>query len=61
MAASIRSSVLLQRRKTLPETLESLERLSYPNYEVIVIDDGSKDDTAPNCPPLRLPLDSCAE
>src|SRR5262249_43758381 len=30
---------------TLGETLESLSRLTYPNYEVIVIDDGSRDAT----------------
>ena len=32
--------------KTLSECLESLERLNYPNYEIIVIDDGSTDATA---------------
>lgn len=32
--------------KTIGETLESLSRLTYPDYEVIVIDDGSTDDTA---------------
>lgn len=31
--------------KTLPACLTSLERLNYPNYEVILVDDGSKDDT----------------
>jgi O-antigen biosynthesis protein len=31
---------------TLGETLASLSRLTYPNYEVIVIDDGSRDATA---------------
>ncbi len=31
--------------KTLARCLRSLERLRYPNYEVIVIDDGSKDQT----------------
>src|SRR5262249_21960287 len=30
---------------TLGETLESLSRLTYPNYEVIVIDDRSRDAT----------------
>jgi GT2 family glycosyltransferase len=30
---------------TLEETLESLSRLHYPNFEVIVIDDGSRDAT----------------
>ena len=32
--------------KTLPACLTSLERLNYPNYEVILVDDGSTDDTA---------------
>ena len=32
--------------KTLPACLSSLERLNYPNYEVILVDDGSTDDTA---------------
>lgn len=31
---------------TIGETLEALERVEYPNYEVIVIDDGSTDETA---------------
>lgn len=30
---------------TLPECLESLGRLRYPDYEVILVDDGSTDDT----------------
>ncbi|MEN9574697.1 MAG: hypothetical protein RL514_2552 [Verrucomicrobiota bacterium] len=32
--------------KTLPACLSSLEHLNYPNYEVILVDDGSTDDTA---------------
>jgi GT2 family glycosyltransferase len=45
---------------TLPGCLESLERLNYPNYEVIVIDDGSKDDTPQivkrfDCRSIRVP------
>jgi O-antigen biosynthesis protein len=32
--------------KTLAETLESLTRLDYPDYEVLVVDDGSTDSTA---------------
>jgi O-antigen biosynthesis protein len=31
--------------RTLANCLESLRRLNYPNYEVIVVDDGSKDST----------------
>ena len=31
--------------RTLRTCLESLERLRYPNYEVILVDDGSTDDT----------------
>jgi glycosyltransferase involved in cell wall biosynthesis len=32
--------------RTLDQTLKSLDLLNYPNYEVIVIDDGSVDNTA---------------
>ena len=32
--------------RTIRETLEHLNRLAYPNYEVIVVDDGSTDRTA---------------
>ncbi|HNQ87795.1 MAG TPA: glycosyltransferase [Verrucomicrobiota bacterium] len=31
--------------RTIPACLESLGRLNYPDYEVIVVDDGSTDDT----------------
>lgn len=31
--------------KTLKDCLESLDELNYPNYEVILVDDGSKDNT----------------
>ncbi|MGC3991033.1 MAG: glycosyltransferase [Chthoniobacteraceae bacterium] len=31
--------------KTLPDCLESLEKLNYPDYEIVLVDDGSKDDT----------------
>ncbi len=31
--------------KTLKDCLESLDRLNYPDYEVILVDDGSTDDT----------------
>ena len=31
--------------KLLDDTIESLLRLDYPRYEIIVVDDGSKDDT----------------
>ena len=32
--------------KTLKDCLESLDRLDYPDCEIILVDDGSKDDTA---------------
>src|SRR5262249_61775744 len=32
--------------RTLEQCLKSLERLDYPDYEVIVVNDGSKDNTA---------------
>ncbi|MCG3147250.1 MAG: hypothetical protein PCFJNLEI_00689 [Verrucomicrobiae bacterium] len=32
--------------RTLPACLHSLRHLNYPNYEVILVDDGSTDDTA---------------
>jgi GT2 family glycosyltransferase len=32
--------------RTLPACLDALGRLDYPNYEVIVVDDGSTDETA---------------
>jgi glycosyltransferase involved in cell wall biosynthesis len=32
--------------RTLPACLNSLGKLNYPNYEVILVDDGSTDDTA---------------
>ncbi|HKM99990.1 MAG TPA: glycosyltransferase [Candidatus Binataceae bacterium] len=32
--------------RTISQCLESLSRLAYPNYEVIVVDDGSQDRTA---------------
>ncbi len=31
--------------RTLPACLQSLQHLNYPNYEVILVDDGSTDDT----------------
>jgi glycosyltransferase involved in cell wall biosynthesis len=31
--------------RTLPECLKSLGRIDYPNYEVILVDDGSRDET----------------
>jgi glycosyltransferase involved in cell wall biosynthesis len=31
--------------RTLPDCLASLEALAYPDYEVILVDDGSRDDT----------------
>jgi len=32
--------------RTIADTCEGLQRLSYPNYEVIIVDDGSTDSTA---------------
>jgi GT2 family glycosyltransferase len=32
--------------RTIRETLEGIEKLEYPDYEVIVVDDGSTDETA---------------
>ncbi|MBV8451109.1 MAG: glycosyltransferase, partial [Deltaproteobacteria bacterium] len=43
--------------RTLRQCLESLRRLDYPNYEVIIVDDGSHDATAQiasNFPEFRL-------
>jgi cellulose synthase/poly-beta-1,6-N-acetylglucosamine synthase-like glycosyltransferase len=45
---------------TLHECLESLEKLNYPSYEVIVVDDGSNDDTHQiaakhDCRSIRVP------
>ena len=31
--------------RTLPQCLESLQKLDYPDYEIILVDDGSTDDT----------------
>lgn len=31
--------------KTLRDCLESLDQLNYPNYEIVLVDDGSKDNT----------------
>ena len=39
------SSVPTTARKTLAECLESLGKIDYPNYEVILVDDGSTDNT----------------
>jgi GT2 family glycosyltransferase len=42
---------------TLEDCLSSLERLTYPNYEVLIINDGSRDDTgaiARRHPSMRL-------
>ncbi len=32
--------------RTMRPCLESLRRLDYPNYEVVIVDDGSRDRTA---------------
>ena len=43
--------------KTLPACLASLEHLNYPNYEVILVDDGSTDDTAQIAEQYRMEFD----
>ena len=43
--------------KTLPACLASLEQLNYPNYEVILVDDGSTDDTAQIAERYRMEFD----
>jgi O-antigen biosynthesis protein len=43
--------------KTLPACLTSLERLNYPNYEVILVDDGSRDDTQQIVARYRMELE----
>ncbi len=43
--------------KTLPACLSSLEQLNYPNYEVILVDDGSTDDTAQIATNYRMEFD----
>lgn len=35
--------------KTIEKCLDSLSSLEYPNYEIIIVDDGSTDDTAKIC------------
>lgn len=42
--------------RTLPETLAALARLDYPDYEVIVVDDGSRDRLAPMVEPYDFRL-----
>jgi len=42
--------------KTIRECLNSLTRLNYPNYEVIVVDDGSTDGTGELCGQFGLRL-----
>src|SRR5439155_25768570 len=42
---------------TLADCLASLERLTYPDYEIVLVNDGSKDrtgDTARSFPPVRF-------
>jgi len=34
--------------RTIRDCLDGLEQLAYPDYEVIVVDDGSTDSTAPS-------------
>ncbi len=38
--------------KHIPELVQSLKKQSYKNYELIIIDDGSDDDSATICRPL---------
>jgi GT2 family glycosyltransferase len=40
-------------QRTLPACLESLKRLNYPDYEVVLVDDGSTDGTAEFVKKLR--------
>jgi O-antigen biosynthesis protein len=42
--------------RTIRRTLETLQKLDYPNYEVIVIDDGSKDNAAAIAAEFPTPL-----
>jgi len=39
--------------RTLPSCLDSLTHLNYPNYEILLVDDGSTDDTRASRPITR--------
>ena len=45
--------------KVIAAAIESLTRMDYPQFEIIVVDDGSKDDTLANASPLAGDYGHC--